>query len=263
MKHKYLLFKLKVVCFLIVVLILSSSVFFASFCKEKTENKTLIIFVPHTLEDVVSDISKQFEKQISCKVVFNVAGTHVLVTQLKNGAKCDVFFSADKRYIDSLQKSNYIDKYQIFAKTKLCIVSNSSKVKKFEDISKKGVKLCIADPVSPIGKYTEMMFDNIKNDSISLYSKITSNVVSQEFDLVAVIQKVKTAQVDAAVVYYPDAKRTNLKIIDVPKKYNVTASSYVALVKKPQNPKLAKDFLSFVKTESVLKLLKERGYDEH
>ncbi|ADQ41277.1 molybdenum ABC transporter, periplasmic molybdate-binding protein [Caldicellulosiruptor acetigenus I77R1B] len=261
MIKKLFIFKMRCVYFFIIASILLSTVSNVSFGKDKTKNESLIVFVPNTLESIVKDISKQFEKQKSCKVILNVAGTHVLVTQLKNGAECDVFFSADKRYIDSLKKAKYIDKYEIFAKTKLCVISSSPDVKKFEDISKKGIRLCIADPVSPIGMYTKMVIDKIKNDNKSLYSDIIGNIISQEFELTNVIQKVKVGEADAGIVYFTDAKLTKLKIITIPEKYNVVASHYVAAVKKTKNPKLAKDFIAFIKTKTIAKLLKEKGYE--
>ncbi|ADQ46956.1 molybdenum ABC transporter, periplasmic molybdate-binding protein [Caldicellulosiruptor kronotskyensis 2002] len=261
MIKKLFIFKMRCVYFFIIASFLFSTVSNVSFSKDKTKKESLIVFVPNTLESIVKDISKQFEKQKSCKVVFNVAGTHVLVTQLKNGAMCDVFFSADRRYIDSLKKAKYIDKYEIFAKTKLCVISSSPSIKKFEDISKKGIRLCIADPVSPIGMYTKMLIDKIKNDNKSLYSGIIANIISQEFELTDVIQKVKVGEADAGIVYFPDAKLTKLKIIDIPDKYNVVASHYVAAVEKAKNPKFAKDFISFIKTKTIAKLLKEKGYE--
>ena len=260
MLKKLFIFEMRCVYFFIIASFLFSTVSNVSFSKDKTK-KSLIIFVPNTLESIVKDISKQFEKQKSCKVILNVAGTHVLVTQLKSGAKCDVFFSADKRYIDSLKKAKYIDKYKIFARTKLCVISSSHGVKKFEDISKKGIKLCIADPVSPIGMYTKMVIDKIKKITRGLYSGTIDNIISREFELTDVIQKVKVGEADAGIVYFPDAKLTKLKIIDIPEKYNVVASHYVAVVEKTKNPKLAKDFIAFIKTKNIAKLLKEKGYE--
>ncbi|WPX09287.1 molybdate ABC transporter substrate-binding protein [Anaerocellum danielii] len=260
---KSVLISIFVVAVLVAVLFCTYSQFaFSKTTKtQNSKNNKLVLFVPNTLEAVVEKIADQFEKEKNCKIEMNVAGTHVLVTQLKSGASCDIFFSADKRYIDEIKEKKYINSYLTFAKTTLAIVSSSKKVKRFEDVSKKGIKLCIADPVSPIGMWTQQFLNKVKNKDPALYKKILQNVISQEFQITDVIQKVKAMQAEAGVVYLTDAKNSKLGIVPIPDKYNVQVYHYVGVLKTSEKNKLAKDFIEFLSSKKVKAILKSAGYE--
>ncbi|WP_039766656.1 molybdate ABC transporter substrate-binding protein [Caldicellulosiruptor sp. F32] len=268
MKNRTKWIKLFVISiFVIAVLVAALFCTYSRFAFSKTtkaqssKNDKLVIFVPNTLEAVIEKIADQFEKEKNCKIEMNVAGTHVLVTQLKSGASCDIFFSADKRYIDEIKGKRYINSYLTFAKTTLAIVSSSKKVKSFEDISKKGVKLCIADTVSPIGMWTQQFLNKVKSKDPALYKKILQNVISQEFQITDVIQKVKAMQADAGVVYFTDAINSKLGIVSIPDEYNVQAYHYVGVIKTSEKNRLAKEFIKFLSSKKVKAILKSAGYE--
>lgn len=233
-----------------------------SYSNTKQKN-TLILFVPNTLKTAVNDVATQFKKEKGTKIEINSAGTHILLTQLKNQAKCDVFMSADKRYADELVKDGYAASYKEFAKTRLCIVSSTDKVKKFEDIAKKGVKLCIADEVSPIGLWTKQLLDKISKDRPSFYKSIEKNIISKDFQITDVLSKALSKEVDAAIVYKTDALRypEKLKIISIPNKYYFPIYHYVAVLSKSTNKKIANDFLKFLLSNDGKKFFTKYGYE--
>lgn len=224
---------------------------------------TLNVFVPNTLKAVMSEASDKFSSKNDVKIEMNVAGTHVLITQLKNGAKCDLFLSADKRYADELIKDGFATSYKQFAKTRLCVVSSTDRVKVFNDISKKGLKLCIADEASPIGLFTKQMLDKISKDNPNFYKNIEKNIISREFQITDVLSKVLSKEVDAGIVYKTDALKNQkkLKIISIPDRYYFPVYHYIAVLKDSKNKKMANDFLNFLFSTDAKKIFAKYGYE--
>src|SRR5262249_34638525 len=127
-----------------------------------------------------------------------------------NGASADVFASADLANMQKANDAGLINVSQIFAQNKLMViapVNNPAGITTLKDLAKPGIKIDLAAPSVPAGKYALQVLDKMAQspDYTPAYkAAILQNVVSQEDNVKAVVQKVQLSEVDAGFVYLTD-----------------------------------------------------------
>lgn len=73
-----------------------------------TQNPELVVSAAASLTDVLNGIKDSAEKETGCKIVYNFGGSGTLRKQIEQGAPADVFFPADMKDMDLLQKNGKI-----------------------------------------------------------------------------------------------------------------------------------------------------------
>ena len=93
----------------------------------------------------------------------------------------------------------------------------------------------------PVGDYTVKMFNQYlksisnKEKRQKLKNSFDSAVVSREFDVKSVLNKVKLGAADAGIVYLSDYNQDeNLHKVEIPAEYNIEASYYLGLSQESQ-----------------------------
>ena len=171
---------------------------------------------------------------------FNFAGSQQLALQLEQGAKADVFASADQRWMDYVQERKLIEgEARVFAHNRLVVIvpkSNPGRIRRLEDLAKRGVKLVVGAEAVPVGKYTREAIENLAGEPgfpSGYSSKVLGNVVSQEENVKSVVAKVQLGEADVGFVYRSDVTREvsrYLTVLEIPKDANVLASYPIVVV---------------------------------
>ena len=60
---------------------------------------TLIVFAASSMINVIANMTQAFETANNCKIVVNSASSSTLYTQITSGSPCDVFMSANNKWI--------------------------------------------------------------------------------------------------------------------------------------------------------------------
>ena len=110
--------------FLIVLIILSLLLKFSSYAKDK---RSLLLYAPISLKNALDEATKKYEIQddyYNVKTVF--MGTAQLAQQIINGARPDIFISANQGWMDYLEKKNLIlkDTKKNYLYNSLVLVTN-------------------------------------------------------------------------------------------------------------------------------------------
>ena len=233
---------------------------------------TLNVFAAASLTESFGDIGKRFEAENpGVTVQFNFAGSQDLRAQLENGAKADLFASANEKEIDTAKSESLVDPQTIhdFAHNRLVAIfpkSNPAKIAALADLAKPGVKIDLADVSVPVGKYTTQMLDKISKDPAygpDYQKQFLANVVSLEDDVKAVLNKVRLGEVDAGVVYVTDVTpeaRKDVGSLDVPDQFNQIASYPIAVVAKSAEPDLAAKFENLVLSSEGQEILSRYNF---
>jgi molybdate transport system substrate-binding protein len=211
-----------------------------------------------SLKQTFTDIGKQFETDNSgWKVEFTFAGSSDLVTQLTQGAKADVFASADTNNMDKAAKAGLLAGDPVnFASNTLVIVTppgNPKKVASFADLAGADLKVVVCAPQVPCGSATKKVEDA---------TKVKLNPVSEESSVTDVLTKVTTGQADAGVVYVTDAIGAGDKVAEVDfAESSVAVNTYpIAVLKGAANADAAKKFVDLVTSEAGQKVLSAAGF---
>ena len=208
-----------------------------------TAGTTLTVFAAASLTESFTALGKQFEAaHPGVTVKFSFAGSSALVQQLDNGAKADVFASADQANMDKATQGGVIDgQPTVFATNKLAIAvapGNPKAIKSFADLNKTGLTVVVCAQQVPCGSATKKVEDN---------TKITLKPASEEQDVKSVLAKVQSGDADAGLVYVTDATSAAGKVdkVDFPEAAQAINNYPIAVVKGGQSA-LAKQFDDFV-----------------
>jgi molybdenum ABC transporter molybdate-binding protein len=230
----------------------------------KASKDPLIAMIAANATEPVNDILKQ--KSISAKTTF--AGTQILTTQMEQGAKADLFLSADLAHMQTLEKEGIVSKYQPVSHGHEVIVvpkGNPKDVKTIKDLADKQMKLIIGVDTVPIGKYTRIVFKNADAAYGNQFTKeAMSHVVSMESDVKQVLQKVAMGEADAGVVYRSDVTpkfKDKVEIINIPSSINAESTNYIAVPKNAPDPKAGEALMNFIQSQEGQAVFAKYGYD--
>jgi molybdate transport system substrate-binding protein len=233
--------------------------------------KEVTVFAAASLTDSFNQMVEGFaQKSGGAKVVFSFAGSNALRAQIEQGAKADVFASANTTEMDALVKGGLISgQSQTFAKNKLVIIvpkANPGKVEKPQDLAKSGLKIVAAGQSVPVGSYFLQILDKMNADAsygAGFKDRVTKNFISQETDVKQVVAKIQLGEGDAGVVYLTDitAKAApDLTVIDIPDAFNVVAQYPIAVVKNAPQSALAQAFIDYVLSPDGQQILKKNNF---
>jgi molybdate transport system substrate-binding protein len=215
-----------------------------------------VVFAASSLTDVFQDMATSFQQaNPNAKVTFNFGASSQLATQLAQGARADVFASADQTQMDNAKKADAIaGEDRIFAGNRLVVITpkdNPKQIRSVKDLANDGVKFVTAQPSVPIGQYTAQLLDKASADptyGTDFKARVQANTVSQEDNVRQVVSKVQLGEADAAIVYSTDATpqlRDQLQLIQVPDPLQ-TLAAYPIAVARGANSAGGEAFVSYV-----------------
>lgn len=219
---------------------------------------TLTVFAAASLTESFTVLGKQFEAaHPGVKVTFDYEGSSALVQKLDNGAKADVFASADQKNMDKAVRDGVIDgQPAVFATNKLAIAvakGNPKGIKTFADLTKPGLNVVVCAQQVPCGSATQ---------KIEQSTKTTLKPVSEETNVKQVLAKVQSGDADAGLVYVTDATSAAGKVdkVDFPESSGAVNQYPIAVVKNAPQAALAKQFADFVLGEQGKTELAKIGF---
>ena len=254
--------------FVIPVAIAASSAFWIAPVSGQ-QGANLTVFAAASLTDSFSEIGKAFDTKSGSKINFQFAGSQVLRTQLENGAKADVYASANSAQFDPLVKAGLISSGSIFTKNRLVVIvpkKGIGNVKTLADLGKPGVKLVIADKAVPVGQYARQIFDALgKSNTLgaNYTARVLKNIVSEETNVRQVALKVQLGEADAGVVYTTDVTpslASSVIQIAIPARYNIIAKYPIGVLKGSSNQGAATAFTDFVLSSEGQSILNKWGF---
>lgn len=215
----------------------------------------LTVFAAASLTEPFNAIGKQFERaHPGLKVIYNFGGSPALRTQLEQGARADVFASADMAQMEQAKQSGVVQSDSpVFVKNRLVVIvpkANPGKVTEFRDLAKPGLKLDLANAKVPVGAYSRRTLTSASVDYGADFEKqALANIVSEEDNVKQVVTKVQLGEVDAGIVYVSDVTAKigqDIRMIAIPDAYNQIAVYPIALTTEVKRRAAAEAFIAFV-----------------
>ncbi len=216
----------------------------------------LIVLGASSLTDAVTKYSEEFE---AAEVKPSFAGSDELAAQIKQGAKADVFASADTDYPAELHQEGLVEEPVVFAANELVVaVPEGSDVHSLADLAEPGVKLVIGDPSVPVGSYTRTVLGRLP---AAEREAIIANVRSEETEVSSVVAKLEQGAADAGFVYVTDEKGAEgLEPVSIPAKLQPEVAYAAAVISSSDDKPAAEEFLQGLVSGEGQEDLREAGF---
>jgi molybdate transport system substrate-binding protein len=233
---------------------------------DPTSADTIRVFAASSLTDAFRQLGTDYEKaRPGDRVEFSFAGSQILRTQIEQGAPADLFASADLAQMEPLRGQRLVEAPRVFAHNGLMVVTPaaSGKVRRLQDLARPGIRLVVAGPTVPVGRYTAQVLGKLEAAMGPGFRKrAAANVVSQELNVRAVLSKVALGEADAGFVYATDAKAagSRVRVLPVPSKCNVVAAYPLAVVARGPAKENARVFAAFVLGSRGQAVLRRFGF---
>ena len=184
---------------------------FTSSLSSNNYEKIILLYAPISLSEVIKEVIDSYEilkSEIHIKPVF--MGTSQLVMQLKNGARPDLFISANEEWMDFLERKNVIlKKYKKdYLYNSLVVITNKknnirtiNNISELEDVflkSKTKISLAMTNSI-PAGMYAKNYLENI-----GVWKKIKKKYV-ESTNVRAALNYVARNDLEFAIVYKTEA----------------------------------------------------------
>ena len=221
-------------------------------------HNTVTVYAAASLRSVFVEMKQRYEdRNPGSTVEFSFAGSSDLVTQLTQGARADVFASADTRNMDKAAAAGLLaDKPIDFASNTLVIVTapgNPKQIHTFADLAKSGLAVVQCAPPVPCGSATEKVAQRVH---------VTLTPASEEMSVTDVLNKVTSGQADAGVVYRTDALLAGAKVatVEFPDAADAVNRYPIAVLKTAADTAGAHRFVDLVASEVGQRILQQAGF---
>lgn len=241
------------------------------------------VFIAASLNTVMTDLAGRYQKDHpQVKITYNADSSGKLLTQIKEGYECDIFFSAAQKQMNELEKEGMIidgSRHDVLNNqvVVLTLKDSGTKVKGLETLKDAG-SLALAGGSVPVGKYTRQALVNLgilgKVDDVST---ITTQEVSDALGGVEISEQENVSKVLIAVTegacevgttYYSDTYGYEDKVQILEKvSYDLTGNVIypICLVKNKEaddaQAKAAEEFLNYVLSEEAKEVFGSYYFD--
>jgi molybdate transport system substrate-binding protein len=230
------------------------------------DSSTVLVFAAASLTNVLDDLSKAFTEKTRVPVKSSLAASSVLAKQIEGGAPADVFFSADREWMDYLEQRKLLkpgSRHDVVGNRLVLIAPADSKV---EVKIGKGVdfgpalgpqgKLATGDPDSvPVGKYAQAALTKL-----GAWDKVSGRIVRAE-NVRAALAFVARGEAPLGIVYKTDAlaeKKVRI-VAEFPTDTHPPITYPIALT--THSGPAAQQFVEFVRSKPASEVFRKYGFE--
>ena len=244
---------------------------------ENTERVDLIVFAAASMTETLNEIAEMY-KEVAPNVTltFNFDSSGKLLTQISEGADCDLFISAAPTQMNAMDGSLIGDTEKnpdgldlivtdsrvdlLENKVTLAVPEGNPKgIENFDQLAqllKSGdVLLAIGNSDVPVGQYTQKIFAYYGLDEAAMTDCLTYGNNVKE-----VTTQVSEAAADCGIIYATDAFSAGLKVVDSATAGMCGQVIYPAAVLKGEKEEAARAFLAYLETDAAMTVFERVGF---
>ena len=246
---------------------------------EQAEPVELIVFAAASMKETMTQIAEMYKSVApEVTVTYNFDSSGKLLTQIKEGADCDLFISAAPTQMNALDGSLIGDTEKnpdgldlivtdsrvnlLENKVTLAVPEGNPKgIKRFDQLAellKDGeVLLAMGNSDVPVGQYTQKIFAYYELDEATLADagKLTYGNNVKE-----VTSQVSEAAADCGIIYATDAYSAGLTVADSATAEMCGQVIYPAAVMQGEKEAAARAFLAYLQTDAAMTVFERVGF---
>ena len=237
----------------------------------------LIVFAAASMTETLTEIAELYKTAApEVTVTYNFDSSGKLLTQIKEGADCDLFISAAPTQMNALDGSLIgdteknpdgldlivIDSRVNLLENKVTLAvpeGNPKGIESFDQLAEllKGgeVLLAMGNSDVPVGQYTLKIFNYYGIDETAVADKLTYGNNVKE-----VTSQVSEAAADCGIIYATDAYSAGLTVADSATAEMCGQVIYPAAVLKGDKEEAARAFLAYLQTDAAMTVFESVGF---
>ena len=237
----------------------------------------LIVFAAASMTETMTQIAEMYKSVApEVTITYNFDSSGKLLTQIKEGADCDLFISAAPTQMNALDGSLIgdteknpdgldlivIDSRVNLLENKVTLAvpeGNPKGIGSFDQLAEllKGgdVMLAIGNSDVPVGQYTLKVFNYYSIDETAVADKLTYGNNVKE-----VTSQVSEAAADCGIIYATDAYSAGLTVADSATAEMCGQVIYPAAVLKGDKEDAARAFLAYLQTDAAMTVFESVGF---
>ena len=231
----------------------------------------LYVFIAASLSNAMEEIQKDFnETYPDVEILYNADSSGTLQTQIEEGARCDLFFSAADKQMNALVDENLAKKDTVedILENKVVLIKpkdGETKVTGFENITD-AANIALAGDSVPVGQYSREIFDNL-----GITDEVNKMEINEGKNVSEVLAAVSEGSNEIGIVYATDAASVADKvdvIAEAPADALKTPVLYpVGLIEDKEasedDTAAAEAFLEYIKSDDAMKVFEKYGFTAH
>ena len=227
------------------------------------ENKVVLI-KPKDGEEIQKDFNETYP---DVEILYNADSSGTLQTQIEEGARCDIFFSAADKQMNALIDENLAKKDTVedILENKVVLIKpkdGETKVTGFENITD-AANIALAGDSVPVGQYSREIFDNL-----GITDEVNKMEINEGKNVSEVLAAVSEGSNEIGIVYATDAASVADKvdvIAEAPADALKTPVRYpVGLIEDKEasedDTAAAEAFLEYIKSDDAMKVFEKYGF---
>lgn len=235
---------------------------------EKTQNVELTVFAAASMTETLNEIKPMYEKDHpGVTLTFNFDSSGTLLTQIQEGAACDLFISAAPKQMNVLEEAGALAEGSrinlLENQVVLCVPEGNPKgIESFDALAqalKDGdILMAMGNNDVPVGQYTQEILAHygLKEEDLASAGRITYGSNVKE-----VTTQVSEASVDCGIIYCTDAFSAGLTVVDRATADMCSQVIYPACVLKDSgSSEAAQAFLDYLTGESAMAVFQNVGF---
>ena len=225
-------------------------------------------FIAASLSNAMEEIQKDFnETYPDVEILYNADSSGTLQTQIEEGARCDLFFSAADKQMNALVDENLAKKDTVedILENKVVLIKpkdGETKVTGFENITD-AANIALAGDSVPVGQYSREIFDNL-----GITDEVNKMEINEGKNVSEVLAAVSEGSNEIGIVYATDAASVADKvdvIAEAPADALKTPVLYpVGLIEDKEasedDTAAAEAFLEYIKSDDAMKVFEKYGF---
>ena len=237
----------------------------------------LIVFAAASMTETLTEIAELYKTAApEVTITYNFDSSGKLLTQIKEGADCDLFISAAPTQMNALDGSLIgdteknpdgldlivIDSRVNLLENKVTLAvpeGNPKGIESFDQLAEllKGgeVLLAMGNSDVPVGQYTLKIFNYYGIDETAVADKLTYGNNVKE-----VTSQVSEAAADCGIIYATDAYSAGLTVVDSATAEMCGQVIYPAAVLKGDKEDATRAFLAYLQTDAAMAVFESVGF---
>lgn len=261
MKPKEAFMSLKRIVRIACLIVTALALFLSSPGSSFAADRKLTVAGAADLSMAFREIAAEFEKETGSKVVLSLGSTGMLAKQIEQGAPFDAFFSANRKFVDDLEKGGHIalGTVELYAQGRIVIAVKSGsglKIARLEDLKSAGItRIAIANPEH--APYGMAAMEALK--SARLWDEIKPRLVYGE-NIRQTLQFVESGNAQAGIVALSVANVPGIEYSEVPLSLHRPIIQAAGVVSSSKEKDGARAFIKFVNGPEGRVIMKKYGF---